>query len=177
MVAPATRRLVNGSGSLTSTGRRASPEAREEHSMRGHCLCGAVSFEADVEKRESHACHCEMCRRWSGSAMLAVSVPEAALRIEGAERIRTYRSSDWAERAWCDACGSNLWYRITADGPYLGGHEICLGLFDTPDDLPLAKEIYIDRKTSSFAFAGERATMTQAEVEAMFAPPEAGVGR
>ena len=50
--------------------------------MRGHCLCGAVSFEAEVEKRESHACHCGMCRRWSGSAMLAVTVPDAEMRIE-----------------------------------------------------------------------------------------------
>ena len=145
--------------------------------MLGHCLCGAVSFEAEVEKRESHACHCGMCRRWSGSAMLAVTVPDAAMRIEGADRVRTFRSSDWAERAWCDTCGSNQWYRITMDGPYKGNYEICMGLFDTPDDLPLAREIYIDRKTSSFAFAGERATMTQAEVEAMFAPPPAGDGK
>ena len=47
---------------------------------------------------------------------------------------------------------------------------VALGLFDEPGRLPLASEIYIDRKPDSFAFAGERKRMTAAEVEAMMSP-------
>lgn len=139
--------------------------------MHGRCMCGAVAFEAEVETSESHACHCAMCRRWTGSAMIAVTVPDGGVRFEGAEHVRTIRSSDWAERAWCDRCGSGLYYRITLEGPMKGTYEFCLGLFDDASDLPLTGEIYIDRKPSSFAYAGEHATMTEAEVEAMFGLP------
>jgi hypothetical protein len=132
--------------------------------MRGGCLCGAVRFEATPSDMHCHACHCEMCRRWTGSAMLAVPVPAGALRFEDEGSIRTYRSSEWAERAFCGTCGSTLYYRLQ-DG---GDSYLALGLFDEPDALPLASELYIDRKPSAFAFAGERKRMTKAEVEAQW---------
>lgn len=135
--------------------------------MRGSCLCGAVRFEAEPTDRHCHACHCEMCRRWTGSAMLAVPVDPAALRWESEAAIRVFRSSDWAERGFCATCGSTLFYRLR-DG---GACFLALGLFDEPDALPLASEIYIDRKPSAFAFAGERKRMTKAEVEAEWARP------
>jgi hypothetical protein len=67
--------------------------------MHGACLCGAVSFEAEPERPEVHVCHCEMCRRWTGSALMCVSVKPAAIRFGGAEHIERFPSSDWAERA------------------------------------------------------------------------------
>lgn len=137
--------------------------------MHGSCLCGAVRFEATPTEAHCHACHCEMCRRWTGSAMLAVPVAPDGIRFEGTEHIRAFRSSDWAERAFCGTCGSTLYHRITAAGPMQGHLHLALGLFDEPDGLPLDSEIYIDCKPAAFAFAGERRRMTKAEVEAMFA--------
>jgi hypothetical protein len=133
--------------------------------MRGVCLCGAVRLEAEPSQMHSHACHCEMCRRWTGSAFLAVPVREQGLRLEGEASVRRFRSSDWAERAFCDVCGSALFYRLR-DG---GDLYVSLGLFDEPDALPLASELYIDRKPAAYAFAGERKRLTKAEVEASFA--------
>ena len=137
--------------------------------IQGRCMCGAVAFAATPTSMVFHACHCDMCRRWSGSAMLAVAVPADGMRLEGAEHIRTIRSSDWAERAWCDRCGSNLYYRVTVEGPMQGQYHVPLGLFDEPEAFEFASEIYFDRKPSSFAYAGSRPTRTQAEVEAAFA--------
>jgi hypothetical protein len=137
--------------------------------MRGGCMCGAVRFEAEPSEAHGHACHCEMCRRWTGSAFLAVPVPREKLRWRGEEAIRVLRSSEWAERAWCDHCGSNLYYHATVEGPQEGVFFLSLGLFDEPDGITLASEIYIDRKPASYAFAGERKRMTKAEVEAQFA--------
>lgn len=136
--------------------------------MRGQCLCGAVRFEATPRKTESAACHCEMCRRWTGSALLAVSVLPEDVRFEGAENIRTYTSSEWAERAWCDRCGTTLYYHLTTDAYGPQTYEISLGLFDEPDGFQLVSEIYIDRKPAGYAFAGEHPRQTKAEIEASF---------
>ena len=137
--------------------------------MRGRCMCGAVGFEADPAKSESHACHCEMCRRWTGSAMLAVEVGPEAIRFDEEAPIRTVQSSDWAERAWCDRCGATLYYRLTAEGPMQGTYHLAVGLFEAPERFPLAGEIFIDRKPASYAFAGHHPKMTAAEFEAMIA--------
>jgi hypothetical protein len=137
--------------------------------MRGRCLCGAVAFDATPKSMTFHACHCDMCRRWTGSAMLAVAVPADGMRLEGGEHIRTIASSGWAERGWCDRCGSSLFYRVTIEGPMQGQYHVPLGLFDEPEAFEFTSEIFIDRKPASFAYAGSRRTMTGAEVEAQFA--------
>ena len=41
----------------------------------GKCMCGAVVLTIGELPREYGTCHCEMCRRWAGSALLSVSVP------------------------------------------------------------------------------------------------------
>ena len=135
------------------------------------CMCGAVRFEATPREMAAHACHCGMCRKWSSSAVVAVPVAANAMTIEGAENVRTFQSSAWAERAWCDKCGSNLFYRITIDGPMHGQLYFGMGLFDDPEALPLKSEIYFGSKPSNFSYAGDLPHMTQAEVEAKFAPP------
>jgi hypothetical protein len=137
-------------------------------------MCGAVSYEAEPEKMRVSACHCGMCRRWTGSASMSVAVLEDKMRFDGAKHIRTLQSSPWAERAWCDKCGSNLYYRVTAEGPYQGQYHLALGTFDAPGEFDFYEEIYIDCKPANFAYAGERSLKTQAEIVAMFAVPETG---
>lgn len=47
-----------------------------------------------------------------------------------------------------------------------------LGTLDNPDGVVLKQEIFIDEKPDGYAFAGETAKMTGAEVFAMFAPKD-----
>src|SRR5690554_929019 len=136
--------------------------------MKGRCMCGAVSFEAEPTEMEAHACHCEMCRRWTGSALISVSVAPKAIQFNGAEHIRRFQSSDWAERAWCGTCGLHLYYHLTGGTPEQETYEVTLGLFDAPDGIALTSEIFIDCKPAGYAFAGERKTMTRAETLEMF---------
>ncbi|MFD2738330.1 GFA family protein [Sulfitobacter aestuarii] len=133
----------------------------------GKCLCGAVKVEINLreDNAELHACHCGMCRSWSGSALIGMAVKPDDIRIEGPVRSRA--SSDWAARDWCDTCGSTLWYRLTVPGHEF--YHVSAGLFDNAADLPLTKEIFIDRKPSGYAFAGDHELKTQAEMEAIFA--------
>jgi len=128
----------------------------------GGCLCGAVRFEARLEGTDLGACHCGMCRRWSGAATVSLPVKADAMRIDGEDAVRAYRSSDWAERCFCGICGSSLWYRVTLPG---GPHDyiISAGLMDDLSRLHLAHEIHIDRKPDAWAFAGAHARLTEAE--------------
>lgn len=130
----------------------------------GSCLCGAVRFTATLTGTTFGVCHCPMCRKWTGSALLGITVPEGNIDWIGAGHIAKRQSSSWGERAWCADCGSPLWFRVTADGPYSGSVELPLGLFDDADGLTMTNEIYIDHKPDSYAFAGtDRQVLTRAQ--------------
>jgi hypothetical protein len=134
-------------------------------------MCGAVRLTIRDCPTRFGACHCEMCRRWTGSAFLAISVPATAVTVDGAANVAHIQSSDWAERAWCGKCGSNLWYRLTYDGAP-DTMELSLGLLDDAGGLRFDTEIFIDCKPDSFAFEGTvgRETMTRAEFLAKYMP-------
>ncbi|MEZ5798863.1 MAG: GFA family protein [Paracoccaceae bacterium] len=136
----------------------------------GGCLCGAVRFTARLAGNTYGACHCEMCRKWTGSALLGITVPTDDIDWQGAEHIATRATSGWAMRAWCRECGSALFFRVTVDGPYAGATELPIGLFDDANGLVMTNEIYIDHKPDSYAYAGEgRNLMTRADCVAKFA--------
>ncbi len=142
----------------------------------GRCLCGAVRLEAEIEGHEFGACHCAMCRRWSGGAPFFAVEAKTRL-LEGADRVATYRSSEWAERAFCSVCGTNLWYRLAASDPASGEVILAEGVLENADDMTLGSEIFIDEKPAGYEFAGARSRLTGAEVFAMFAQGGAGEDR
>lgn len=137
----------------------------------GKCMCGTVAFTATDLPDVFGACHCEMCRRWTGSAFLEVSIPEGNVTWEGKAHIARLQSSEWAERAWCRKCGSALYYRVTMEGEWSGTYDISLGLFDDPDAFTFSHEIFIDHKPDSFAYAGQegRKTLTRQDCIDKFA--------
>ena len=129
----------------------------------GGCLCGCVRLSVGLTSHEFGACHCEMCRRWTGSALLGITVPEANVTWQGAENIARFQSSDWAERATCRKCGSPLFYHVTMEGPMAENLEIPVGLFDDANGLTFTNEIYIDHKPDSYAYSGDRPRLTRKE--------------
>lgn len=139
--------------------------------MTGGCLCGAVTYRVSNAAVETGACHCDMCRKWSGGVYLGVEVPAGGLEIEGEERMRTYTSSAWAERCFCKTCGSSLFYRITSPGPHKGTCHVGLGTLNEVDDIKLTGEVFIDKKPKGYSFAQKTEQLTGAELMALFAPP------
>jgi hypothetical protein len=123
----------------------------------GRCLCGAVSFEAEEVDTHVHGCHCSMCRNWSGGPMLAAGV--GGVSFQGEENIQRYSSSDWAERAFCGRCGSNLFYRLKETDH----HILCMGCFDDQSPFELVGEIYVDEKPPGYDFAGDHPRQTGEE--------------
>ncbi len=127
----------------------------------GRCLCGAVRVRTDALSGEISACFCDMCVRWSGSAQMGIASPPEATSVIGP--VKTYRSSSFAERAWCDTCGSALWIRD--DG---GDYELMPGLFENAGHAKLTRVVYADRAPDGWAFAGQPERLTAEEYEKIY---------
>ena len=98
--------------------------------------------------------------------LMSIQVAPGDLTLDGPARTR--QTSPWAERCWCDECGSALFYRVTAESPYQGVAHVAAGLFENAGGLPLTSELYTDKRPTGYDFAGALHGMTKAEVEAMF---------
>jgi hypothetical protein len=125
----------------------------------GHCLCGAVTLDVEGQRSATSACHCTMCRRWSGSALWGFDAPAAGVTVTGP--VRVYRGSAFAERAFCAICGSHLWFREDGEG-----HELAPGLFDAAAAFPLAREVYADRAPGWLRLEGDHARVAADAYEA-----------
>ena len=123
-------------------------------SMTGRCLCGAVSFRAEEVERDAVSCHCDQCRRWTGTSMMGTQV--GRVEFTGVEHIRCYDSSSWAERGFCRQCGASLFFRLKAEDRCF----IALGMFDDQSPFRLARELYIEEKPAGYAFAGDHPRTT-----------------
>ena len=131
--------------------------------MNGTCLCGAITLQTPSQKTID-ACHCGMCRRWGGGPALGLACG-SDVTIEGAEKLKTYQSSEWAERGFCGDCGTHLFYRVLSANQYF----IPAGLFQDETEIEFTEQIYIDRKPSYYEFANQTVNLTEAEVFEKFA--------
>lgn len=130
--------------------------------MDGKCLCGAITVRTP-DKKIVDACHCGMCRRWGGGPALGIPCG-TDVQIENADKLKVYRSSEWAERSFCSECGTHIFYKLLPTGEYF----LPAGLF--PDDIgfEFTEQIFIDRKPSYYEFANQTLNLTEAEVFAQF---------
>ena len=79
-----------------------------DESFEGGCLCGSVRYASTAAPSRCVICHCESCRKHSGAPCLSfVHFPREAFTWTISEP-RRYRSSKYAERGFCQECGSIL---------------------------------------------------------------------
>lgn len=129
--------------------------------LSGHCLCGAVTVTVEGHDPRIGACHCQMCQRWSGGLFLCFDAPADHVTVTGP--VKRYASSEFAERAFCDNCGSHLWMRDTQAGA--ATYDLMPGLFATARDWPMRSEIYVDQAFASVQLGGDHKRATRAEYE------------
>jgi hypothetical protein len=83
----------------------------ETSKFSGHCLCGSVSFEFSAEPEFPHCCHCDDCRRASGSVYGSfVYVSAEALQVTGEMRSYAHQNdqSSTMTKYFCPSCGSHI---------------------------------------------------------------------
>src|ERR1700754_3281191 len=101
--------------------------------IRGSCLCGGVTFEIDSAVGPAEFCHCNRCRKVSGSdSLLTVRVRTRDYRVlSGRELIRSYAApvlNAPPHHRWtfCSNCGSAV-PEVSPEAEFL---EIPAGPFD-----------------------------------------------
>lgn len=113
----------------------------------GSCLCGGVRFEIQRAVGPFELCHCNRCRKASGSAFAAMlGVRTEDFRwLQGAELIATYdapiiRRPPPYRVSFCRRCGSPVPNPEPGDEWF----EIAAGLLDGDPELRPDKHIFVE---------------------------------
>jgi len=135
----------------------------KKYQLTGKCLCGVIKAMAGSASSQLDACHCNMCRNWGGAPYFAIDCG-SDVTFEGAEHIKCYDSSAWAERGFCTKCGTHLFYRLKEQNQYM----MPAGLFSNLPEMDFHMEIFIDEKPAYYSFSNPTEKLTGAEVFARF---------
>ncbi|WP_207261436.1 GFA family protein [Desulfovibrio sp. Huiquan2017] len=87
----------------------------------GGCLCGAVQFEVEGDFEQFYLCHCERCRKDTGSAHAANLFSSTARLhwLRGEDLVRTFDFNGTGHiKSFCTICGSAL-PNVQMDGALL----------------------------------------------------------
>ncbi len=111
----------------------------------GECVCGAVRFEVSPPSRWCLHCHCTLCRKSHGAPFVTwFGVGKDQLRItQGESEIRWRDSSEHGRRAFCSACGTQLFF-VSSRWP--GQIDIVRALVDGPIDRAPSAHVYVSYK-------------------------------
>ncbi len=122
--------------------------------LSGRCLCGAVAFAFEADKRNVTACHCSQCRQWAGNFWTSVNAPFAALKFSsGARSVSWFRSSSYARRGFCKTCGASLFWQADRLDEHKDRIAIAAGCVDSPTGLQLTEHIFTASKGDYYAIA------------------------
>ena len=106
----------------------------------GSCLCGEIRFEIDGEFERFYLCHCEYCRKDTGSAHAAnLFSSSAALQwISGADKVKHFNlPSTRHSRSFCGTCGSAL------PMVQMGGKLIVVPAGSLDTDIPIKPDAHL----------------------------------
>ena len=100
-------------------------------SLKGHCYCGAVRWEATGKPRWCGYCHCESCRRNCAAPVTAYfGMANEDFAWTGAAPARFDRAD--VTRHFCAACGTPMAYSA---GRFPGEIHLYLAHLEDPDAL------------------------------------------
>ncbi len=108
----------------------------------GSCHCGRVQVSMPADSRGVLACHCVDCQKLHGNFFAFMAADRDAVRWQGSDQIRWYRSSPDNERGSCSHCGSPV-----AKRP-VGGTTVMVsaGLFDRRLPRAVVKNLWLEQK-------------------------------
>lgn len=117
----------------------------EATAFHGECLCGAVRFEVAPPTRWCLHCHCTLCRKAHGAPFVTwFGVGKDRLRLtRGETTVRWRESSDHGRRAFCNACGSQLFFESTRWPDQI---DIARALVDGPIDREPSAHVHLSSK-------------------------------
>ncbi|MCA9611948.1 MAG: GFA family protein [Myxococcales bacterium] len=111
--------------------------------LRGRCHCGDVRFTVS-DGVGALACHCDDCRKSHDNDMAFLAAPAASVKVEGAEHLTWYDSSEHARRGFCRWCGGRLFKAI--------GERwmVALGAIEGPTGLRFVQPLRVESKGDGY---------------------------
>jgi hypothetical protein len=78
--------------------------------VKGSCLCGDIKFELSIERLKIYQCHCNLCRKQTGTASSCGSVvsEENFSWLTGEHLITKWEKDSGFTSHFCSACGSSV---------------------------------------------------------------------
>lgn len=134
-----------------------------QQDVHGKCLCGKVKIKAAQVSLLVGVCHCKYCQTWGGGPLFTLDAGRE-FKLDGSCFVSSYSSSDWAERGFCNNCGTHLFYRLKQNGQYF----VPVGLFEQLTNVMFDHQIFIEQKPAWYCFANQTTELTGAEVFAQF---------
>lgn len=115
-----------------------------EHAT-GSCFCQAVQYVITGEIKSVVNCHCNKCKKMSGSAFAEIVVlADQDLEITaGQEQLRSYTISEGSTKNFCGTCGTPIY---NAHVKYPGHYMLQVGTLDDPALVTPAVNIFCESK-------------------------------
>ena len=117
----------------------------ENELYKGGCSCGAIRYGVCGPPVMVEYCHCNDCRKSSGSAVSVL----AGFRQDGfkiASGVPTcFNTTEVVRRSFCGTCGTPLFYE---NQDYPEDIYIHLGSFDDPGELPPDRHVWVSKRIS-----------------------------
>ena len=87
-----------------------------DFTLTGGCQCGSVRYRIDAPARDTHHCHCSICRKLQGALFVTLSTfSKADFHFEkGADNLSSFDSSEGTRRRFCKTCGSHVFIDIAS---------------------------------------------------------------
>lgn len=106
--------------------------------IQGHCHCGEIQYEAELDPDSVGICHCTDCQSLSATAFRTIGVVKPGnfhlLKGEPKIYIKTADSGNRRQQAFCSNCGSGIYASPDEDEPRV--HNIRIGTVVQRDQLP-----------------------------------------
>jgi len=87
----------------------------------GGCLCGHITYEAEIDPAQVSICHCTDCQTLSGSAFrIGAPTPDSKFKLlSGTLKtfVKTAESGAKRAQAFCPECGTQLYSTSPGEGP------------------------------------------------------------
>lgn len=115
----------------------------------GKCLCGRVTYECHAEPKAIFNCHCEDCRRATGSVFgTNLFVPEDQVKISGevSSYFHTSDSGSTMTKRFCSNCGSLLFGNNSAK---INVISVRAGTVDQLDLIKPSLNVFMESKVPS----------------------------
>lgn len=113
----------------------------------GACLCGAVQYTLDQDFEALLQCHCQKCRKATGTAFATNGlIAKAAFHLQkGETALKSFASSPDARRYFCGQCGSPV-YSIKTSAPKT--YRIRVGLIEEDLSVSVQQHVFVGSKAN-----------------------------